>query len=148
MNTEHHLNEWNLHTEAKKRDVPLAAAKTLGFMLMMQNTSTDVMCYYDGVLKYSDYGGIINPDHGYPYRTYYSFMMFNTLYKLKNSVGAESSDSHVFVGAGVNGRKAALVIANVHDELIKVDLDLCGFSATDVQFCRIDDGNRYTVTGE
>lgn len=145
---EHHLNEWNLHTEATTRDVPLAAAKTLGFMLMMQNTSTDVMCYYDGGLGYSPYRALINPDHGYPYRTYYSFMMFDALYKLKNSVFAESTDSHVFVGAAANGRKAALVIANVNDEQIKVGLDLSGFSATDVQVCRIDAGNRYTVTGE
>ena len=117
-------------------------------MLMMQETSTDVMCYYDGGLGYSAYRALINSDNGYPYRNYYAFMMFNTLYKLGNSAVAESSDSHVFVGAAVNGRKAALVIANVNGEDVKVDLDLCGFSATDVQFCRIDDGNRYTVTGE
>ena len=147
-NAEHHLNEWNLHTEATRRDVPLAAAKTLGFMLMMQNTSTDVMCYYDGGLGYSSYRALINPDCGYPYRTYYAFMMYNTLYKLRNSLAAESSDSHVFVGAAADGRRAALVIANVNDEPIKVNLALCGFHATDVQFCRIDDGNRYTVTGE
>ena len=117
-------------------------------MLMMQGTSTDVMCYYDGGLGYSDYRALINPDHGYPYRTYYAFMMFDALYKLMNSVLAESTDSHVFVGAAANGRKAALVIANVNDEQVNVNLDLCGFSATDVQVCRVDEGNRYTVTGE
>ena len=117
-------------------------------MLMMQNTSTDVMCYYDGGLGYSSYRALINPDHGYPYRTYYAFMMYNELYKLQNSVATESSDSHVFVGAAEDGRRAALVIANVNDEPIKVNMSLCGFDATEVQFCRIDDGNRYTVTGE
>ena len=145
---EHHLNEWNLHTEVTRRDVPLAAAKTLGFMLMMQNTSTDVMCYYDGGLGYSSYRALINPDCGYPYRTYYAFMMYNTLYKLRNSVAAQSSDRRVFVGAAADGKRAALVIANVTDEPVRAALDLGGFPMTDVQFCRIDDGNRYTVTGE
>ncbi len=80
--TEHHLNEWNLHTDAGHRDAPLAAAKSLAFMLMMQKTSTDLMCYYDGGLGYSMYRCLINPDHGYPYRTYYAFAAYTTLYRL------------------------------------------------------------------
>jgi len=148
VKAEHHLNEWNLHTDAKHRDLPLAAAKSLAFMLMMQNTSTDLMCYYDGGLGYSAYRALINPDSGYPYRTYYSFMMYNTLYKLENSVLTESSDNYVFAGAAVNGKKAAIVISNANDTDVSIDLDISGFHATDVQFCRIDEGNRYTVTGE
>lgn len=148
VNTEHHLNEWNLHTDVRHRDVPLASAKTLGFMLMMQRTSTDVMCYYDGGLGYSPYRTLINPDSGYPYRTYYAFMMYNTLYKLKNSVATQSSDSHVFVGAGVSGRKAAIVISNVNDESVHIKTYIEGFDITDIQVCRVDEGHRYTVTGE
>ena len=148
VNTEHHLNEWNLHTDARHRDAPLAAAKSLGFMLMMQNTSTDLMCYYDGCLGYSSYGALINSDVGYPYRTYYAFMMYDTLYKLNNSVLTESSDKYVFAGAAVNGRKAALVIANANDEDVSVTLDIDGFEATDIQACRIDEEHRYTITGE
>lgn len=148
VHTEHHLNEWNLHTDTRHRDAPLAAAKSLAFMLMMQNTSTDVMCYYDGGLGYNAYGALINPDVGYPYRTYYAFMMYDTLYKLGNAVLAESSDEYVFAGAAVNGRRAALVISNANNEEVAVKLDVGGFAATDVQTCRIDEGHRYTVTGE
>ena len=147
-NTEHHLNEWNMHTDVRHRDVPLAAAKSLGFMLMMQNTSTDLMCFYDGGLGYSPYRALINPDSGYPYRTYYAFMMYNTLYRLENSVCAESSDDHVFAAAAVNGKRAAIVVSNLNDTEVSIDLDISGFRATEVQFCRIDEGNRYTVTGE
>lgn len=146
--TEHHLNEWNLWTKADKRDYPGAAARTLAFMLMMQNTSTDVMCFYDSVLAYSAYGGLINPDNGYPYRNYYAFCAFNTLYALKNQAVAVSDNEDLIVGAAVDGRKAAVVLSNVTDEPLSVELALDGFEATDVQVLRIDEENRYTLTGE
>ena len=145
---EHHLNEWNLHTDAAHRDAPLAAAKSLAFMLMMQKTSTDLMCYYDGGLGYSMYRCLINPDHGYPYRTYYAFAAYNTLYRLGNEVAASTTDEHVFVGAGVNGGRAAVVLANTNAYDVTLTLDLAGFAATDVQILRIDEGHRYTLTGE
>ena len=75
-------------------------------------------------------------------------MMFDTLYKLNNSVFTESSDQYVFAGAAVNGRKAAIVIANANNEEISLKLDAYGFTATDIQVCRIDEEHRYTVTGE
>ena len=145
---EHHLNEWNLWTDLKHRDAPRGAAKTLGFMLMMQNTSTDVMCIYDAKIGYSSYGPLFNPDHGYPYRAYYTFMMFNTLYQLGNAVKVESDDKYVFANAAIRGRKAALVVSNVNEEDIVLDLSLLGFDVSDVEILRIDEENRYTLTGE
>ena len=146
--TEHHLNEWNLYTYVNRRDDTTAAAKTLGFMLMMQDTSTDIMCFYDGAMGYSPYRALISAENGRPFRQYYSFMMFNGLYKLQNEVEATSSDTHVFVGAAKNGRQAEIVIANATDEDITLSLDLLGFSATEAQILRIDEINRYTMTGE
>jgi len=148
VNAEHHLNEWNLWTETRKRDLPIAAAKTLGFMLMMQDTSTDVMCYYDAGLGYSAYRALINPDNGYPYRNYYAFMMFNTLYTLKNQVESSSTDTHVFVQAAIDGRRAAIVLSNTNDDTVTVSLDVNGFDTDEVQVLRIDEENRYTLTGE
>jgi hypothetical protein len=147
-NAEHHLNEWNLWTEVRKRDLPIAAAKTLGFMLLMQDTSTDAMCYYDAGLGYSAYRALINPDTGYPYRNYYAFMMFNTLYTLKNQVEAVSGDTHVFAQAAIDGRQAAIVLSNTNNDAVNVTLDLAGFDADLVQTLRIDEENRYTLTGE
>ena len=146
--TEHHLNEWNLHTDRRHRDLPIAAAKSLGFMLMMQETSTDLMCIYDAGLGFSDYRALINPDTGHPYRNYYAFMMFNTLYTLGTSVRAESSDSHLFVGAARDGRRAAIVIANTTGEAVQLKLDLSGMEPTHAEILRIDEENRYTLTGE
>ena len=145
---EHHLNEWNLWTDCKHRKNPRAAAKTLGFMLMMQNTSTDLMCIYDAQIGYTDYGPLFNPDTSYPYPTYYTLMMFDALYRLGNAVRVSSEDPLVFTQAAINGRKASLVIANVNQELLKLKLDIRNFPTDDVQILRIDEGNTYTLTGE
>ena len=117
-------------------------------MLMMQKSSTDVMCYYDGKLGFSDYGAIINPDSGYPYRTYYAFSMFNTLYRLGSCVYSQSDDEHVFVGAASQGRAASVVVANTNRDDVVLNLDIAGFDTENVQVLRIDEENRYTLTGE
>lgn len=145
---EHHLNEWNLWTDRKHRKAPRAAAKTLGFMLMMQNTSTDLMCIYDAAIAYSDYGPLFNPDTGYPYPAYYTLMMFDSLYRLENAVSVKSGDRYVFAQAAVKDRKASLVIANVNEEPVEIHLDIQNFPTDEVQILRIDEENVYTLTGE
>ncbi len=146
--TEHHLNEWNLWTDRFHRDSIVASSKTLGFMLMMQDTSTNVMCFYDSGLGFSDYRSLINPDTGHPYRTYYAFMMFNSLYQLGHQVQTQCSNDKVFVNAAVDGRKACLVIANTNDVPVEIDLDVRNFPKEEVQVLRVDEENRYTLTGE
>ena len=146
--TEHHLNEWNIRTDRFHRDDSVASSRTLAFMLMMQNSSTDVMCFYDGGLGYSPYRCLINPDNGAPYRSYYSFMMFNTLYSLKNQVSCQAEETGIFASAARCGKKAAIVLSNPSENPLTLELDLSGFNATDAQFLRIDDENRYTMTGE
>ena len=145
---EHHLNEWNLWTDRKHRKAPRAAAKTLGFMLMMQNTSTDLMCIYDANIAYSDYGPLFNPDTSYPYPAYYTLMMFDSLYRLENAVLVKSADRYVFAQAAVKDRKASLVIANVNEEPVEIHLDIQNFPTDEVQILRIDEENIYTLTGE
>ena len=147
-NAEHHVNEWNLYTHVTKRDDPQACAKTLSFMLMMQDTTTDVMCYYDGNVGYTAYGGLINPDKGYPYRNYYAFMMFNSLYKLGNLAYTKLDNDNIFAKAAVDEKRAAIVITNPNGEPVDVKLDLVGFNASEIQVLRVDEENRYTFTGE
>jgi hypothetical protein len=146
--TEHHLNEWNLWTDSKHRKAPRAAAKTLGFMLMMQNTSTDIMCIYDARIAYSSYGPLFNPDTSYPYPAYYTLMMFDSLYRLENAVYTKCDDKYVFVQAAVNGKKASIVIANVNQEPVKLNIDIKNFPINEAQILRIDEENTYTLTGE
>ncbi|MBQ1988714.1 MAG: hypothetical protein II234_02265 [Clostridia bacterium] len=148
VNTEHHLNEWNLWTKKKYRDSNIGSAKTLAFMLMMQNTSTDVMCFYDAGMGFSDYRSLLSPETGYPYRTYYTFMMFSSLFNLENQVKTEINDKKIFVGAGKKGKKAVIVISNVNDYDVRIVLDINNFPTDEVQILRIDEENRYTLTGE
>ncbi len=146
--TEHHLNEWNLFTVAKKRDSVFVSAKSLAFMLMMQDTSTDVMCFYDAGLGYSAYRALLNPDTATPYRNYYAFCMFNSLYKLKNQIESISDNENLFVQAARDNRKAEIVISNINDEDVEISLQIKNFSFTDAEFLRIDEENRYTSTCE
>jgi hypothetical protein len=74
--------------------------------------------------------------------------MFNTLYTLKNQVESTSTDTHVFIQAGVDGRKAAIVLSNTNDDTVTVKLTAIGFPTDDAQVLRIDEENRYTLTGE
>ena len=141
-NAEHHLNEWNLWTNVEKRDATNASAKSLGFMLMMQRTSTDVMCIYDGRIGYGAYCPLFSGDTGYPYRCYYALMSFNSLYRLKNEVESASDEAHVFVGAARKDRQAVIALANTLDEPVEVRLDLKGFDVSDAQVLRIDEENR------
>ena len=143
---EHHLNEWNLFTDRRHRDSEIASAKMLSFMLMMQGTSTEVMCFYDGGLGYSDYRGLINPDSGYPYRSYYALTSFNSLYKLGSCVKTEADG--VFACAARSGREACVLLANPTGEEVTAVLTLEGLNVSSSQVCRIDAENRYTVTGE
>lgn len=145
---EHHLNEWNLWTKPTQRDCPKLSARTLAFTLMMQNTSTDLMCFYDGSLGYTAYGALINPDSGTPYRNYYAFATFNTLYQLKNQVLVECEGNDIFVGAAREGRKAAVAIANPNDFDVIIDIRAIGFPTSEMELHRIDDTYRYTKTGE
>jgi hypothetical protein len=147
-NAEHHLNEWNLWTKVDRRDEPIAAAKSLAFMLMMQKTSTDVMCYYDARMNYGAYAGLFNPDTTAPYRNYYAFSSFNSLYKLKNQVETESSDNNIQVGAAVDGVKGVICLSNVDSERVVVELDVKNFATDDVDILMIDNIYRYTSTGK
>ena len=148
VNAEHHLNEWNIWTKVDERDYPIAAARTLSFMLMMQNTSTDVMCFYDAGLGYSAYRGLINPDSGAPYRNYYSFAMFNSLYRLGDQVEATSGDERVFVGAAKGGNKGAIILTNLNENEVEIELSIASFPTDEVQILRNDKKTRYTLTGE
>ncbi len=77
--TESFLNEWNpgIH-----RRGTLADAAHIGSMFIaMQNTSVDMLNYYDGNLE-SSYDGLFNPLTYQPFKAYYVFRAFHELYKL------------------------------------------------------------------
>ncbi len=77
--TESILNEWNpgIH-----RRGTLADASAIGSMLVaMQNSSVDLLMYYDATME-SSYGGLFNPITRKPFKAYYTMAAFNRLYQL------------------------------------------------------------------
>lgn len=79
--TESILNEWN--SGIRKRGTLEDAANIAEMMLKMQNTTLDMLMYYDGQV-HGDYQGLFNPvTHG-TFKAYFAFKAFNELYKLKN----------------------------------------------------------------
>ena len=77
--TESILNEWNpgIH-----RRGTLADAAYIGSMMVaLQNSSVDLLMYYNGNME-SSYGGLFNPLTRTPFKAYYTFYGFGQLYGL------------------------------------------------------------------
>ena len=130
------MNEWNnvcedrgdptIATDMAKRlrGTSMAAAKTISMMLAMQNTDTDVLCYYDAGLGTSYYRGMWNPMTCKPFPLYYSFVAFNELYKLGGQVECSENRDGVYTLGATDGEKRAVVIANESDVDVEIDTDL------------------------
>ena len=117
-------NEWNC--EPDQRGTLRHASNTAGMMLAMQDSTLDSAMFYDARFGTSIYGGLFNPLTRKPFPSYYSFMAFNELYKLKNQVRAAlTSDVECYACAalGDNGC-GAILIANPTDTPDKLKLDL------------------------
>ena len=117
------LNEWNNVCEdrsdpnliseqaMRERGTGLAAAKTASMMCGMQNTNTDVLCYYDARIGISSYAGMFNPLTYKPFPLYYAFKAFNELYKLENQVecSCENNNGIYALAAAKDGNKAVIM---------------------------------------
>ena len=75
-------------------------------------------------------------------------MTFNSLYKLKNQVKTESDNENLFALSAKDGKKGVVGIANTNPYPVKISLELKNCAFTDVEVLRIDEENRYTMTGE
>ncbi len=106
-NTESILNEWN--TGIDKRGTLEDSANISQMMLTMQNSTLDMLMYYDGQV-HGDYQGLYNPITHTPFKAYYVFKAFNELYKLKNQVAVcNVPDGMCCVAAGDETAKAIML---------------------------------------
>ena len=115
---ETHLNEWNGEHKKIQRCNSYASSQAAATMLAMQNTSTDMLCYYDARYggENSTYGGFFNPLTREPSCTYYSFVAFGKLYALGKQAECISDTDGIYAVAATNGEKKALMIANITGE--------------------------------
>ena len=114
--TESILNEWNPGTH---RRGTLADASAIGAMLVaMQNSSVDLLMYYDATFE-SSYGGLFNPITHTPFKAYYTLVAFNRLYRLGTQytlcdtvLGGKLSDGVYGLAAGDGEGHNAVLIVN------------------------------------
>lgn len=116
--TERQLNEWNNAWELRFRGTAYAAANAAAMMLAMQDTNTDMLCYYDARIGESCFGGMFNPLNYTPLPVYYAFQAFGELYARGVQVKCSSSNDDLYVQAAVdaNGANAAVMLSNLGED--------------------------------
>lgn len=112
------LNEWN--PGIQNRGKIIDASNILANMITMQNTSLDMLMYYDG-RPTSSYCGLWSYERGI-LKGYYAFLYFNGVYKLKNRVSAQSDDEGVLTIAAADYENGAIVLCNTTDEEKQVEV--------------------------
>ena len=125
--TESILNEWN--TGIMARGTVNDCAAVAANMLAMQNSSLDMLMYYDAKTD-SAYCGLYNPLYARlpvekekrVFGVYYVFAAFNELYKLKNQVKTECNGKDIYAVAAFDVDNGADMITNVSDKKKKVKI--------------------------
>lgn len=110
--TESILNEWN---PGKNRQGTLDdSAYICDMMLRMQNTTCDMLMYYNGGV-YGAFNALYNPNPMIrePYKAYYALKAFNGLYRLGTQVEVTETPQEVSCVAATDGKKKAILITNI-----------------------------------
>ena len=140
--TESILNEWN--PDITKRGTLEDSANVSEMFLAMQNTTVDMLMYYDGQV-HGSYQGLFNPISYEPFKTYYVFKSFNELYKLKKQAEVSEIPDGISCVAATAENKYAIMLTNKSNKrYIKIFTD-----CEDVfQIYRINDSLNLEVKGE
>ena len=119
--TESILNEWNPGTA--RRGTLEDSAYISEMMITMQNTTCDMLMYYNGAAT-GRYDGLYNPISMEPFKAYYIFYAYNILYNLKNQVEITDISKDICCLAASNGKTQAILITNMgEDNSIKIITD-------------------------
>ncbi len=122
---ETHLNEWNGHHHKIQRCTSYASSQVAAMMLAMQNTATDMLCYYDARLTGGRYGGFFDPFTSEPCCTFYSFVSFGKLYALGTQVLCQGDTDDIYCVAAKGEKGRAIMIANSsgEDQNLKINAE-------------------------
>ena len=160
--TESILNEWNyvrgwtgddwLYSLKTEKSIK-GAAFIAGVMSECQKSSVDMLMYYDA--RPCGMNGMFNTDFVCEcLKGYYPFRMFNELYKLGESVGAECGGEFYGCAARKDGR-AAVMLAHYSDDdaagakPIKVEMNgLSGENGVKAKFYLLDRENDMALVKE
>ena len=122
--TESILDEWNSDIAVRGT---LADASNIGKMLVtMQNSPVDIMAYYDAQWN-TPYGGLFSPMTLTPFKAFYVFKAFDTLYRLGTQTAVEGADElgrlrpgelpTLYALRATDGEKIALLLVNTGEAL-------------------------------
>jgi len=132
---ESHLNEWNPFQEEAGNGHH--AAEVASTLLALQNGRADMTCIYDMRIDGPDYSAFFDAKTKLPHQTYYTFVAFNTLYKLGTQVECVSDTDGVFAIAATDGKKNALMLSNISGTNQALSIE--GVDLTEARVSYIDD---------
>jgi len=141
--TESILDEWNYVKDWKEGFVDTlkvitgvkGSAFTSACMLAAQNSSIDMLMYYD--CRPCAFNGMYDFITLEPYKGYYPFLMFHDLYQAGSQVEAFSDDPNVYVVGAVDEEgKPYVMISYYHDECVASNQVL--FELTGTEKCNFD----------
>ena len=90
---------------------------------------------------------MFNPDTHTPYKNYYSFLSFNSLYRLENEIETSSDDENLFVGGAAKDGKKVLLFANMSDKPQTVEFDVKGAELSEAEIVITDSEYMHTLVG-
>ena len=159
VNTESILNEWNYVRNWVGRDYRYSrvmaktakgAAFNLSSMIECQKAGVDMLMYYDA--RPGGWNDIFDFDSidSFVTTAYYSFPMFNELYKLGTEVESGAGSSNVYLMGAKNGDNAAIIMTHYNDDdaagAKRVPIEIRGLGAnsrTVVEMYKLDDASGY-----
>jgi len=103
------LNEWNPGIQL--RGTLEDSANISEMILEMQNTTVDMIMYYDGQV-HGSYQGLYNPISYEPFKAYYIFKAFNELYSLRKQAEVTDVPENMSCIAATDGSNFAIMMTN------------------------------------
>ncbi len=145
------LNEWNTcHDD--RRGTAYASSNVLAMMLGMQKQTTSVCTYYDASMGLMNYSGLFNGETHKPHLSYFTFLAFNRLYRMKNEVFTSSDEPDLWVGAAApdagSTLRPTLLVSNTSAKAVTVELSLTGVDPDNAEILVIDDTYAYSPSGK
>ena len=117
--TESILNEWN--PGSHRRGTRADASQIGAMMAAMQDSSADLLMYYDATIE-SSYGGMFDPMTRTPFKAYYAFRAWGELYRLGTQYAIEGAregnrlSDTLYAVAAADADDRALLLVNVGEE--------------------------------
>ena len=135
---ETHLNEWDPFPP--EYGTAHHSAEVAAMMIALQHGHTDACMIYDMRTNTAPYCPLFDIKTHKPIHAYYALAAFNQLYKLENQVETVCDDARLYALAASNGKKHALMLANLTGRRQALTLD--GVELADAHIYELADAGK------